>query len=96
MPGMEIRPITLQIMYVMSEPSWEQDWAARRVGLALPHLVYGWHQGETQRFDRERTTCLKARCTKREKRFRLVGVFPETVHGISNASSVVGGCNSEN
>ena len=47
MPGMEIRPITLQIMYVMSEPSWEQDWAARRVGLALPHLVYGWHQGET-------------------------------------------------
>ena len=29
-------------------------------GLVLPHLVDGWHQGETQRFDRERTTGLKA------------------------------------
>jgi hypothetical protein len=53
----------------------------------LPHLVDGWRQGETQRFYRERTTSLEARCTKRKQRFRLVMVFATVFRGVNNALS---------
>jgi hypothetical protein len=53
----------------------------------LPHLVDGWGQGETQRFDRERTTGLEARCTKRKQCFRLVAVFATVFPGVNNTFS---------
>jgi hypothetical protein len=45
----------------------------------VPRFVDLWHQGETRRFDRERTISLKARCTEREKCFRLVVVFAAAI-----------------
>jgi hypothetical protein len=53
----------------------------------LPHLVDGWRQGETQRFDRERTTSFEARCTEREQCFGLVVVFATVFRGVNNTSS---------
>jgi len=53
----------------------------------LPHLVDGWRQGETQRFHREWTTSLEARCTKRKQRFRLVVVFATVLRGVNNTLS---------
>jgi hypothetical protein len=53
----------------------------------LPHLVDGWRQGETQRFDRERTTGLEARRTKREQCFGLVVVFATVFRGVNNTFS---------
>jgi hypothetical protein len=50
----------------------------------LPHIVDGWRQGETQRFDRDRTASLETRCTKRKQCFRLVLVFATGFCGVNN------------